>query len=41
MIYGDIVLSIKGFQSICFVSHLAYGAMSGGKAGHIGGVELL
>jgi len=24
---------------ICFVAHLAYGAMSGGDSGHIGGVE--
>jgi len=28
-----------GKQRICFVAHLAYGAMAGGDSGHIGGVE--
>jgi len=27
------------YLSICFVAHLAYGAMAGGRSGHIGGVE--
>ena len=25
--------------SICIISHFAYGAMTGGRSGHIGGVE--
>ena len=29
----------KGGPSICFVAHFAYGAMTGGDSGHIGGVE--
>jgi glycosyltransferase involved in cell wall biosynthesis len=31
--------SQSGKPSICLVAHFAYGAMSGGAAGHIGGVE--
>ncbi len=32
-------LHLNHKPSICFVSHFAYGALTGGKAGHIGGVE--
>ena len=35
----ELPVARHGKPRICLVAHLAYGAMAGGKSGHIGGVE--